>query len=128
MEKNVINSCGICGLQVKFSMFNIYKLMEIRDDFERAKRDETRHAELAKLGFDKMSKEERVEFNKLNKLPHLETIENVRIFLNNLLNDFEKEDDDLFTETTTVASEPQAPIGTRENPRMFEEEPSYILP
>lgn len=125
MEKNVIEGAGVTGLQVEFNMFNIYKLMELRDEYERAKKDERRHDELAKLGFDKMTDKERIEFNKLRLVPCIDAIEKTRILLNNILNEFKEEADDMFTET--VAVEPQAPIGTRENPRMFEDTTGCLL-
>lgn len=120
MKTNVIENKGICGICIELNMFNVYKMQEMKKKLNALVKDIERYEELKPLGFDNMTSEQRKEFQSLKYTLEANEIKRIIAMFNNMLKDFKQEnEDDLFTEPE-AEKENATPIGTRENPRMFE--------
>lgn len=121
MKTNVIENKGICGVSIELNMFNIYKMQEMKKELNTLVKNIARYEELKSLDFDNMTSEQRKELQSLKCTLDANEIKRINAMFNNMLKDFKQEnEDDLFTEPE-AEKENATPIGTRENPRMFDE-------
>lgn len=121
MKTNVIENKGICGVSIELTMFNVYQMQEMKKTLNEIVNNMSRYEEFKKLDYDELSDEEQKEFDALITQLNQTDIKRLNAMFNNMLKDFSEEhEDDLFTEPKTE-KENATPIGTRENPRMFED-------